>query len=324
MARYDFEGLPAKALAIIALRAAMRVLPVLAFRKRSGGEHALATLRCYQASAFVNSLTKADNADAADAADAARSAADAADRSAYDAADAAAAVRYAAARSTFAAAAALSAADADDDDDAADAARSAAHDSADTARYAADTAHAAAQSAADAISRDIEKLRGREPSLIERAPGHSVIAALKDPADLMTEPLWLRGTPSEIAKLWAQAQLDLRSLGAGFEVWFDWYQDRLDGKPFDWEIERQWALLSKEQLAQSPAEINAYLKALRDGALTKQLKRVRAIFIGPGEVGKTSLINVFMAGKPNRKDQTTKGVATKDAQSRRRLASLRE
>ena len=31
-------------------------------------------------------------------------------------------------------------------------------------------------------------------------------------------------------------------------------------------------------------------KALRDGALTKQLKRVRAIFIGHGEVGKTSLI----------------------------------
>ncbi len=39
-------------------------------------------------------------------------------------------------------------------------------------------------------------------------------------------------------------------------------------------------------LSQSPAEINAYLKALRDGALTKQLKRVRAIFIGHGEVGR--------------------------------------
>ena len=129
----------------------------------------------------------------------------------------------------------------------------------------------------------------------------------------MTEPLWLRGTPSEIAKLWAQAQLDLRSLGAGFEVWFDWYRDRLDGKPFDWEIERQWALLSKEQLAQSPAEINAYLKALRDGALTKQLKRVRAIFIGPGEVGKTSLINVLHGGEAEPPDQTTKGVAIEDA-----------
>ena len=189
MAQYDynyfseqFKGLPPKAEAIIALRAAMRIFPFLAYRNTAGdrpfayswssklARSALATLRCYQASAFVNSLTKADNADAADAA---RSAADAADRSAYDAADAAAAVRYAAARSAFAAAAALSAADADDDDDAADAARSAAHDSAPTARYAADTAHAAAQSAADAISRDIEKLRGREPSLIERAPGHA-------------------------------------------------------------------------------------------------------------------------------------------------------
>ena len=94
-------------------------------------------------------------------------------------------------------------------------------------------------------------------------------------------------------RLWTQLQSDLRGLDAGFEVWIDWYQDRLDGKPFDWEMERQWALLSKEQLSQSPAEINAYLKSLREGALTKQLKRVRAIFIGHGEVGKTSLIRAL-------------------------------
>ncbi len=94
----------------------------------------------------------------------------------------------------------------------------------------------------------------------------------------------------------AQLEKDLRSLNAGFEVWIDWYRDRLEGKLADWEIERQCALLSKEQLSQSPAEINAYLKGLRDGTLTKQLKRVRAIFIGHGEVGKTSLINVLHGG----------------------------
>ena len=88
-------------------------------------------------------------------------------------------------------------------------------------------------------------------------------------------------------------QNDLRGLNAGFEVWIDWYRDRLDGKPVNWELERQWALLSKEQLSQSPAEINAYLKALREGSLTKQLKRVRAIFIGHGEAGKTSLIRAL-------------------------------
>jgi putative ribosome biogenesis GTPase RsgA len=51
--------------------------------------------------------------------------------------------------------------------------------------------------------------------------------------------------------------------------------------------------LTLEQLAQSPAEINAYLRSLRDGAAQKQLNRVRALFIGHGGVGKTSLINAL-------------------------------
>ena len=87
MAQYDqdyfrkqFEGLPPKAKAIIALRAAMRVLPLLAYRRNSDDQpfsywkegdrdrHALDILRSYQASAFVNSLTKAGSADASSSA----------------------------------------------------------------------------------------------------------------------------------------------------------------------------------------------------------------------------------------------------------------
>jgi hypothetical protein len=75
VAQYDyeyfskpFEGLPPKAQAIMALRAAMRVLPILAYRKSGDDKpfaywkrcernrHALAIIRCYQASAFANSL----------------------------------------------------------------------------------------------------------------------------------------------------------------------------------------------------------------------------------------------------------------------------
>jgi hypothetical protein len=65
-----------------------------------------------------------------------------------------------------------------------------------------------------------------------------------DPVSLL---LWPEGVPTEAAQLWKQLQRDLRGLDAGFQVWIDSYQDRLDGKPFDWGIERQWALLSKEQ-----------------------------------------------------------------------------
>jgi hypothetical protein len=44
-------------------------------------------------------------------------------------------------------------------------------------------------------------------------------------------PLWSEHAP-EIDKLWVQLQSDLRGLDAGFDVWIDWYQDRLNGKSF--------------------------------------------------------------------------------------------
>jgi signal recognition particle receptor subunit beta len=126
--------------------------------------------------------------------------------------------------------------------------------------------------------------------------------------------LWLERLPAEAARLWTQLQRDLRSLGAGFEVWIDWYQDRLDGKSFDWKIERQWALLTKEQLSQSPAEINTYLKGLRSGVLTKELRRVRAIFIGHGDAGKTSLIRALHGEDViEGREPMTRGIAITDA-----------
>ena len=87
-------------------------------------------------------------------------------------------------------------------------------------------------------------------------------------AELLALPLWPEKEPEELCALRAQLETDLRSLGSGFEIWTDWYRGRLEGKPIDWEIERQWAL-------QSPAEINAYLKAQCERSLPKQFKRAR-------------------------------------------------
>ena len=175
---------------------------------------------------------------------------------------------------------------------ASDAASSASSSAADTA-YAARASAASSAAAYDAYAAyadtavlvDIQRIK---PS--KGAPHKELLA-------LLSSRLWQEAVPPKFEALVAKLSSDLQVLGAGFEVWIDWYQDRLDGKPFNWEIERQCAMLSKEQLSQSPAEINAYLKALRDGTLTKQLKRVRAIFIGHGEVGKTSLINVLQGGE---------------------------
>jgi GTPase SAR1 family protein len=329
MARYDskyfeiqFEGLPQNAMAIIAMRAALRVFPVLAQRIDETGaafwfwpagdrvRHSHAVCRCLQLSAFVNSLAKDDATAAAAtlgqsayytaliggaAADDAAVAAAAAARAAAEAARVA--VAAAPARATAANVANVAAASA--------AARAATR-AADAASYAAFTGVAAG-----AISTDIAQIQ-RPPPWLDRLRRRE--DAQGDPISLLAQPLWPEDVPAEAAQLWTQLQRDLRGLDAGFEIWIDWYQDRLDGKSFDWEIERQWALLSNEQLSQSPAEINAYLKGLRDGALTKELKRVRAIFIGYGEAGKTSLVRALHGEDVIQgKEPMTQGVAIKDA-----------
>jgi signal recognition particle receptor subunit beta len=238
-------------------------------------------------------LTKADRVLAALAADA---------RTALAFADARTALSFAAAALGAAALAA----------DSARAAGTRAADALADAAFATDAARvdALADAALAAILTDIA--RSQRPSWIARRVGRTGTEA--DPVFLLTQPLWPEDMPDEAARLWKQLQRDLRGVGAGFEVWIDWYQHRLDGKSFDWEIERQWALLSKEQLSQSPAEINAYLTGLRGGALTKELRRVRAIFIGPGEAGKTSLIRA-LHGKDviQGQEPMTQGIAITDA-----------
>jgi hypothetical protein len=113
MAQYDrkyfkkqFEGLPRKASAVIALRAAMRAFPVLAHRRQAADAafwfwraedrtpYMHGICRCFQSSSFVNCWTKA----------AAEAAAKAAAKTAcYAAADAAGAAATNAAAATFAA-----------------------------------------------------------------------------------------------------------------------------------------------------------------------------------------------------------------------------
>lgn len=110
---------------------------------------------------------------------------------------------------------------------------------------------------------------------------------------LLMKPLWSQGMP----KVWQQQLTDFKedalNLNAGFEVWLDWYDDRLHGRPIDIALLKNWNSLSGEIRFQGVEKVNAYLKSLRDKTATCPLNRVRAIFIGYGEAGKTSLIRAL-------------------------------
>nr|VFK80164.1 MAG: Ras of Complex, Roc, domain of DAPkinase [Candidatus Kentron sp. SD] len=213
--------------------------------------------------AYADAYAAADAAYAADAA------------VAYAAAYAADAATYAAAADTATYAAA---ADAATYAAAADTATYAA--AADTATYAAAAADAAAYAAAAAdayasainfIRRELDTLSPHTELLHYLARGceDSPLGSLQD--EFLSR---VRAIPS-------------------FEYWADWFEARSAGKPADPSILEASILLPEEIEVQGPRVINRYLADLAGGRRGEKIKRVRAIFIGSGEAGKTSLIRAL-------------------------------
>ncbi|MGX9728089.1 MAG: COR domain-containing protein [Candidatus Electronema sp. VV] len=99
----------------------------------------------------------------------------------------------------------------------------------------------------------------------------------------------------------------LRNFGFGFDFWADWYQERLEGKKPDLDVLKGIVFLPDEILAQDVEDVHAYLKNICQ--TERPLNRVRVIFLGYGEAGKTSLIRALnglevVAGK----EQMTPGI----------------
>ncbi|WP_446011798.1 COR domain-containing protein [Candidatus Electrothrix sp.] len=99
----------------------------------------------------------------------------------------------------------------------------------------------------------------------------------------------------------------LRDVGHGFDIWADWFQGRIDGVPTDKKFLEAVVNLPEEILAQEPVQINVYLKSL--GKTIGALNRVRVIFLGYGEAGKTSLIRALNGLEVNPgKEKMTPGI----------------
>lgn len=134
----------------------------------------------------------------------------------------------------------------------------------------------------------------------------------KSISDIFTSsPLWLENTPDDWQHLyqrWRQAVLDLDE---GFEHWIEWYEERIKGVPLDPEVEKKWFEIPSEIREQGAKATNAYFVSLLSEKLSP-LNLVRAIFIGDGAVGKTSLIR-RLHGEPivEGKEVMTPGIEIK-------------
>lgn len=130
---------------------------------------------------------------------------------------------------------------------------------------------------------------------------------------LLMQPLWSKTVPRVWQRCLESFKNDALSLEAGFDVWLDWYDDRLLGKPINLDLLKNWNRVPPEIASQGAEKVNAYLKNLKDETATQPLNRVRAIFIGYGESGKTSLIRALHDEEVIKGNETmTAGIEIRD------------
>ena len=109
----------------------------------------------------------------------------------------------------------------------------------------------------------------------------------------LQKPLWFYEPPSDWLKEWAFFKQSVLKLDENFTSFLSWIDARIAGKPVDVALLEKQVLLPEEILSQDIASINAYVNSLSNTG--KTLNWVRAIFMGHGTAGKTSLVRCLQA-----------------------------
>ncbi len=106
-------------------------------------------------------------------------------------------------------------------------------------------------------------------------------------------PLWESGEiPKMLLPAWNRFCRWCYELNPGFDMWLDWYRNCVTGKEPNIELLKKQINVPIEVLKQGVVAVNAYLGELEKGDV-KPLNIVRAIFVGNGGAGKTSIIRVL-------------------------------
>ena len=302
------QGVSSELCTAFAVRSALRVLPLLAVGKnyaspfwywpsQDQGKHFLAVLDGLQVGRTISIVRRGNfRVDTA---------------AVYAAASAAADAAYAAATTTYAAAHAAYAANAANAADAADAA-DAAHAAYAAYAFAADTD---TDTYNNSLLDDLDVIAACSPfGLLPGTSDKSQPKQTTSAVELFQRPLWRDDElPAVIQAKWQRLRRWAESLESGFEYWLGWYQDCLDGKPVDVSLLEKQLDIPAEIRDQGLGAVNAYLATLASSEKKSELNLVRAIFIGNGAAGKTSLIRA-LHNEPvvEGKEEMTPGIAIRE------------
>jgi len=103
----------------------------------------------------------------------------------------------------------------------------------------------ASKSIWDAVSADVRELSDAE-EVVSRA----------------RSPLWQENLPDWFVEHWRLLKARLLEADEGWEVWTDWYEDRLHGRPFDKALEEARVLIPDEIWQQGPKAVNTGIARL--------------------------------------------------------------
>lgn len=172
------------------------------------------------------------------------------------------------------------------------------------------------------------------PSLAQELEFDFGMANVTQVDDLLRRPLWQVFDPSIKEKLQSAFDIDSKvrerdilrwktlfasfnkevlELNSSFKIWLSWYGDRISGKSIIASDQVMWLSYPYEIHAQGTSAINAYIAGVVRKSQSKPLNRVRTIFIGHGEAGKTSLIRALHGEAVNEgKEEMTPGIAIRE------------
>jgi hypothetical protein len=100
--------------------------------------------------------------------------------------------------------------------------------------------------------------------------------------ELAILPLWRRGLPDSMDRDWRTLKTMLNAENEGWEVWIEWYEDRLVGRASDVKIELLRSTLASEVLSRPAAAVNAKIRgAIDEWSLLASDYRIPAQSAGP-------------------------------------------
>lgn len=111
---------------------------------------------------------------------------------------------------------------------------------------------------------------------------------------ILQQALDTKNAPHAWQTLIDNFKTDLLALNAKFDIWLDWYNDRLTGKTIDVFLLNQWNDIPENISQQGVIAVNHYLKQLTQDTNLYALNHTRAFFIGDNNAGKTYLIEKLL------------------------------